>query len=196
MKPYIYLFRDLRNGSPVYVGQHNGSNKNYFTGSRILNQHFTLWGEKKFNKRYSKEVIWEKDCTANELDDKEIHFISKHNTLESGYNLTIGGGTTTGLIMDDKAKANMSKASKGKPKSDTHRENIRLGQLGIKCKEETKEKIRKTLTGRKNGKCSKATKEKIRQTKIGKKNPMYGKKMSAEQKKKISDSMKKYKSKG
>ncbi len=95
----------------------------------------------------------------------EISCIEYYDTYNSGYNMTTGGEGTIGATPWNKGrpwtpqekkvlslshiglkdtqetKDRKSKASKGKPKSDNHRNNISKGLKGIKRSEETIHKM-------------------------------------------------------
>ena len=178
---YIYLLIDKRN-EKKYVGKHNGSLKNYFTGGKI---------PKKIIKKYGKE-IFERIILENNISDesllnqKEKEYIKQYDTFNSGYNLTEGGDggggwiyklnneekeiiankkreKTKGVSFTEEHKQNIRKGSLGKKLSEKHKENIKKSNkksfLGKKHSEETKEKIRKKRKGVKCEKHSKFMKE-------------------------------------
>lgn len=83
---------------------------------------------------------------------------------------------------------------KGKKRTPQQKENIRLGHLGKRLSEATKRKISASRMGQINNKLGVVSEEQRRQlseigkTKIGKFNNFFGKKHSADSKKKISES--------
>lgn len=93
LKPHIYLFRRIRNDQPVYIGQHNGTDIEYFTSGIILIQNMKSWGKEKFWNYYKKEIICY--CKVEELNNLEIEYIKRFNTLRSNnsssYNFSKGG---------------------------------------------------------------------------------------------------------
>jgi hypothetical protein len=89
MKPYIYLFFDLVKNKPYYVGKHNGTNKSYVTGSKILRRYIGLFGKEVFKQRFEKQIL-EYTFLGN-LDSREEYYIKKYNTKTCGGNLTWGG---------------------------------------------------------------------------------------------------------
>lgn len=95
-KPYIYLFRRIKDNSPVYVGQHNGTRSTYVTGGVILRERYVSLGKKKFWKYYSRETIC--SCEIEDTDSLEIRYIKEFNTFHDdnirAYNLTRGGYST------------------------------------------------------------------------------------------------------
>jgi hypothetical protein len=89
MKPYIYLIYDLIKNKPYYVGKHNGYNKRYITGGKILNRYISLYGIDNFFIRFDKRII--EYTTPNDLDSLEEYYIKKFKTKINGGNLTHGG---------------------------------------------------------------------------------------------------------
>ena len=114
-----------------------------------------------------------KECDDDELDYWEKYYIKELNTkVPYGYNLTDGGGGTSGYIfsLTEEQKKKISEALKGR-----------------KLSEETKDKISKKKKGRK---CSDEIKRKIGEAQKGEKNNMYGKHHTDEAKKKMSEKQK------
>ena len=64
-------------------------------------------------------------------------------------NLTEGGEGTSGYRMSEESKKKMSDAKKGRETTDAHRGNLSRALKGIPKSPETVEKIRKSLTGKK-----------------------------------------------
>lgn len=90
MYGYIYKFTNLVNNK-CYVGKHKYNkpelDENYKASGILINQAFIKYGEDKFKH----ELICCCD-TLEELNSKEIYFISKFNSMApNGYNLTKGG---------------------------------------------------------------------------------------------------------
>ena len=72
MKPYIYLIFDKIKNKPYYVGKHNGNNKNYITGSKILRRYITIFGIDNYLIRFDKQIL--EYCSLDVLNklDKRI----------------------------------------------------------------------------------------------------------------------------
>ena len=51
----------------------------------------------------------------DELNEFEIEFISKFDTVNSGYNISAGGGGSTGIQCSEYTKLKISESNKGKP---------------------------------------------------------------------------------
>jgi group I intron endonuclease len=172
---YIYMLLDKRNGKK-YIGKHNGSYKDYWSGGIIPNNIANKYGKDVFER-----VILLEDLETNEiLNEKEKYYIKLHNTIENGYNLTEGGDggndwmkyktkeelkdiklkkskSLSGRTFSDETRKKMSNSAKNKVFTKEHRENIGKGvkkRGGIPHTKETKEKLSKVMSGRKNPKHS------------------------------------------
>ena len=120
-------------------------------------------------RKYGKDMFdWsviKETKTEKELDNQEIKFIKEYDTYKNGYNSTIGGDNGT-YVMSEEHKKNLSKSHLGKKFSEEHRKNLSKSHMGMKqgaialddyrkeygswnvgisCKEETKDKIREAL---------------------------------------------------
>ena len=108
----IYLYTNKVNGKQ-YIGQtirefrirhqdHLRSNITYF--DRALSKHGV--------ENFEWEIIYEAS-DAEELNEKEIYFIQKYNTLKpNGYNVTIGGNSFNGYRHSDETKNKISSGIK------------------------------------------------------------------------------------
>ena len=101
-------------------------------------------------RKYIDAIVWEileADVPISLLDEKETAYISQFDSFNNGYNSSPGGSVRRGFKVSEETrarmsaaaklrgptsfgprselgKANMSKASKGKPKSLKHRESL------------------------------------------------------------------------
>lgn len=66
------------------------------------------------------EVLSER-LTLFEANLIEQEMIAKYNSVESGYNISSGGGGTFGIPCSDETKAKIGQANRGKPSSDPMR---------------------------------------------------------------------------
>lgn len=86
---YVYKTINLLNGK-IYVGQHNSKifDINYYGSGKIIKRALHKYGIKNFKC----EIIEECD-SLEELNEKEIYWISKLDVLnpEIGYNIANGG---------------------------------------------------------------------------------------------------------
>lgn len=93
----IYKIKNLLNGN-VYIGQsvdiekrwstHKAELKNNYHHNIHLQNAWNKYGEENF------EFSIVEECNINQLDEREIYWISKFNSYGNGYNLTSGGGNT------------------------------------------------------------------------------------------------------
>lgn len=182
---YIYLTYCKVSGK-IYIGQKHWRRhrKNHLGGGKLLKLAVEKYGRENFEKH----IIEECD-TDDELNKKEIFWISYYNSTDKdvGYNITEGGqfnrtikgerhpfynvhrygeeNPNYGNKMDEESKKSISIKAKERYKS-----------LSNKQKEEIRNKLSKSLKGRK---LSEEHKEKIRQS-------LLGKPLSKERKDKIS----------
>ena len=63
---------------------------------------------------FSVEIL--EECNnINDLNESEIKFIAKYDTVKNGYNISTGGGGSFGIKMTNETKLKISKANKGHP---------------------------------------------------------------------------------
>lgn len=85
---------------------------------------------------FSHEIL--EICSADQLDEAERAWISKHNSLSpNGFNLTSGGGRA--MQVSEETRAALSAASKGRKLAPSTKEKLR--QAGLNRSEEYKAKI-------------------------------------------------------
>lgn len=89
IQPYIYCYFDKIKNKIIYVGQTNGRNKNYRTGSKILKRYISIYGLETFDNRFDRNLI--EYCLKEELDNREEYWVSFYNTKNEGVNITKGG---------------------------------------------------------------------------------------------------------
>jgi group I intron endonuclease len=114
----------------AYVGQ---------TWSNLLNrfkQHIRSAGSPKLHNSITKhgpsnfkiELLWEAECTQDELDTKEEEFIMKLGTISpNGYNLKGGG---SGGKLSDESRLKMSNSHRGKIHSMETRAKMGISSQG------------------------------------------------------------------
>jgi group I intron endonuclease len=97
---YIYKIVNKLNGK-VYIGQCIGSVEStldYYGSGKVIKSAITKYGKDAFEK-----IILEMCNTREELNQKEIEYIEKYDTIASGYNISIGGnGGNLGEIVNKK----------------------------------------------------------------------------------------------
>ena len=89
------------------------------------------------------ELLWEGECTQEELDEHEIELIGLFNTLSPfGYNLTEGG---FGGRPSDETRVKMRESHKGKVPSEETRVKMSAAGKGRVVTEETRAKLSASL---------------------------------------------------
>lgn len=114
-------------------------------------------------------------CSVNDLLKFEQRAME---VLGPSYNVSkVAGSPMRGRKHSHQTKQRMSEASKGRPKSDTHRQNIGLSKQGVKLSEEQKAKIRAAWVARRNKPVSEVTRKKL--SEAGKGRPVSPKSLAA-----------------
>jgi hypothetical protein len=169
------LYRHIRldKNQPFYIGIGKTEKRAY---EKIKRNQF--WHNIVAKTDYEIEILFD-NLTWDEAGEKEKEFIKLYGKRDDNtgtlVNITDGGGGILGVRHNEESKRKISESSKNRIRKP----------VSI----ETKEKIRKTLTGRigsnKGFKHSEETKLKLRLFNIGKIGPNKGKPMSDEAKKKM-----------
>jgi group I intron endonuclease len=147
----IYQIYNIINGK-VYIGQAVDifKRKNSHFLALEGNYHYNSHLQKSFNK-YGKECFKFSiidECSEDELDEREIYYIEQYDSFYTGYNETLGGnGGTSGRKWTKTQSNTMSEKMKNNKYGLGNRSHIGLTQT-----QETKDKIGKSLLGRKRGK--------------------------------------------
>lgn len=183
----------------VYCITHKESGKVY-VGQTVKTLHIRKLGHLRDVKNGSKYPLhrairkygedgfeWSILCECNtkeELDKKEKYYIKKYRAKRTGcYNLTDGGeggDVFTNNPNKDSIRKKLSIAAKGRVISDEIRKKISISQKGIK---------RPQTSGELNPSKRPDVIKKLREINMGEKNPMYGKKFTDEQKRKVSEGL-------
>ena len=177
----VYMHINKLNGKK-YIGITSGSPKKRWKNGRGYKGQTVFWNA--INK-YTWDEIVINNLTENEAKEKEVELIAlyktncnKYNHPSYGYNMTDGGDSTYDISLETRKKmSEVAKARLADPKNHPW--------TGRHHTEETKEKIRKTLTGKMVGeKNPNFGNHKL----VGENNPMYGKHLSEETKEKMRQS--------
>ena len=131
---------------------------------------------------YESEEFEDKKILDDLLNEKEIYFIEKYDSIANGYNRTKGGAGMLGFKPTEKMLAATRKANTGRKVSDEQKEAVRQSSLRMWANEEYRRMMSERFSGEKNPMYG------IRLT--GEKNPNYGKPMSEETKRKLSEAKK------
>lgn len=121
MQSGIYAIKNRINNK-MYVGKSVNikKRKSYHFWLLRTNNHFNPKLQSAFNK-YGEEnfefVILEK-CNKDELDDKEIKYINRYNTINDGYNICEGGEGSLGRTLSEETKQKISNANTGRKQDE------------------------------------------------------------------------------
>lgn len=143
----IYGLRNKINGK-WYVGQSVNiySRWNEYRSGRC-------WRQKKISNALLKygtdNFEWNvlEECQPKQLNEREIHWISKLDSVKCGYNLTVGGqggSIRTGMTHTPETIAKIKKSLTGRSLSQEHKESIRQTLTG-----KVRANVPTYLTGRK-----------------------------------------------
>ena len=175
MLGYIYKITNLKN-KKVYIGQHKKLNnslteldKSYWASGIKINNALNKYGYENFIREI---LCW---CDSQEeLNTKEIFYIKEYNSTDDniGYNIVEGGcaGNLVEGYSEEELKAHYNKISKGNIKAweDSTIRNKYIKSFS-KRGEDWKNKISKSLTGRKGTPMKEETKQKLREINLGNK---------------------------
>ena len=172
----IYVIENLENGKG-YVGQTTRSVEQRFNEhcKSVSQCHALKNAIQKYGQEcFSVETLWEGECSQEELDALEIHYIEQFNTIHPhGYNLTYGGmggkfSDETKLLISEKSKQawnlkgeqyRQERRERGSTEESKQKVSETLKEL-FKNKPELREKISK---GNKGKKRTEEAKERYRQ---------------------------------
>jgi len=158
----IYKTTNLINGK-IYIGKYKGKNKNYLGSGTLFKKALEKYGKENF----SREVIEDDIVDDKYLCEREVYWIAFYNStnLDIGYNLTIGGNGVIDLTGEIGKKISLGRT--GVRLSEESKKILSLAHMGIRQTEETKNKISISSSGS----C----------------NHYYGKTLSEDHKRKISE---------
>lgn len=202
MKPKIgiYKIENLVNNKK-YIGQSIDIYRRFYAHKKALKAgKHQPYLQKAWNKYGEDNFVFEiiEECEIEKLNELEIFYIKKFNTLNRDFGYNISSGGSNGNNFAGFSKEDMD-AFKEKVKKSVHKtfENEEIRQ---KISERTKKamntaEVKTKISGINNsmvkkGGHSEKSKRKISESTKGEKNPMYGKHHSEEVKRKISESKK------
>lgn len=149
---YIYKILNLVN-KKCYVGFH-ATNKefnkdNYFGSGNLIKNAIKKYGRENFVKGIIEYIEFEQWKEKENFWIKEMH----SHVSENGYNETMGGEGSTGLIMSDISKERIKNSAKNRlPVSDETRQKLSELAKNRKMTEKCKQALIKSNTGRKKSK--------------------------------------------
>ncbi len=149
----------INNSSYMYIGQSIGLGQR--NRSHIWDLKRGLHNNSKLQNAYNKyggayhfEVV--ELCSEEHLNEREVYYIKKHNSLSpGGYNLREGGD---GGRHTEETKDKISAAKKGKKHTEETKDKMSAAKkgnknaLGSKRSEETKDRMSAAMKGRKGNK--------------------------------------------
>lgn len=139
----IYSLTNRKNGKR-YIGQSRNLQKRKTTHEWLLrnHRHFNIHLQRAWDSgdRFDFEIL--EECTKEELNEKEIEWIKKLDTMRCGYNLCEGGEATDGYHFTEEQKEKISKANKGRKtteetiqkRKNTYEEHMKNEEFSKKLK--------------------------------------------------------------
>lgn len=124
----IYCIENKVSGKK-YIGQSIDIEKRWYNhiNALELNYHGNIHLQRAWNKYgadnfdfYILEL-----CTSEQLDEREVYYITKFDTFKSGYNRTSGGKGRPDSIVSEETRQKLAKASSGRFYSEKTREKLR-----------------------------------------------------------------------
>lgn len=131
---------------------------------------------------YESKEFEDKKELDNLLNEMEIYFIKKYDSINNGYNRTKGGAGMLGFKPSEKTMAAIKKANIGRVISEKQKEAVRQSLLKMWANDEYKKKMSERFSGEGNPMYGVRIK--------GEQNPNYGKHLSEETKRKLSEAKK------
>jgi group I intron endonuclease len=93
------------------------------------------------------EILEQNLKSHKAIDEMEIFWISKLDTYNNGYNESLGGGGSSGIIVSVETRKKISEANMGRVFSAESKQKISQSHIGIRPSEKTKQKLRELNTG-------------------------------------------------
>jgi hypothetical protein len=198
----VYKTTNLLNGK-IYIGVHVSEEEydSYLGSGKLLLAAIRKYGRENFKRETLKICESQEEMFHLESTIVNREFIERDDT----YNIHLGGNGAQkghrhsdvtkekigskhkGTKHTEDAKAKMSASRKGKTKTEEHRLKLSVAHTGKQMSDLSKDKMSKSKRGKVRGPLSQETKEKL--SIKAKSRP--GRKKSEEEKRKISDTMKK-----
>lgn len=147
----IYAFKNLTTNE-YYIGQATNMRGRTFKHLGLLNkgEHYNKHLQNSWNKYGEKnfELFIVEKCDISLLNEKEIYFINFYDSLNNGFNQTVGGDGIKNYHHTEEAKKKISEASKGQKLSSKHKEALLKAITGREKSKEELEKLSKAAKKR------------------------------------------------
>ena len=129
----------------IYIGQDSKNNPKYLGSGLYISRIIKKYGKQNFIKEILEQYIESKE----KLDEREIYWIGVYDSTNPkiGYNLSKGGSGSLGCKRTSETRKKMSKAAKGKIKSDIHRQNLSKSHKGKVFSAAHKQQLSKSHKG-------------------------------------------------
>lgn len=115
MNSGIYSITNKNNGKR-YIGQSVDLHKRKVTHLWLLknNRHFNTHLQRAWNNGEEFEFEILEECEPSSCNEREIFYIAKFDSMKTGYNLCVGGNSTTGRVCTEHTKAIISAKARGR----------------------------------------------------------------------------------
>jgi group I intron endonuclease len=188
----IYVILNTKNGK-VYIGQAANFRQRWNAHKSRLNKghHQNHHLQAAWNKYGAKAFKFQKleYCPIEKLDEREQHYLDVYMAKGICYNIAKNAQSAgRGLKLSEETKRKISVANKGKPRSLETRQRMSEANRRRIFSPETRLKMSKSAKSR--PPISEETRQRLHDNSAGENNPRFGKPMSEETKKKISEAQK------
>lgn len=181
---YVYRHIRLDTNQPFYIGISNHIARPYSKNKRTVE-----WKSVLNETDYEVEILFD-NLSYDECKSKEQEFIKLYGRLDNGtgilVNKTDGGDGTIGIVHSEESNEKRRIWSTGRKHDAETLKKISEKQKGEKNHQFGKKGILSKAYGRKISKEQKDKLSELAKNRVGEKNPMFGKKQSQETKEKIS----------
>ena len=189
-----YVYKHTFPNNKVYIGITQQEPEKRWKNGLGYDAHQTLMKRaiKKYGWKNIKHEILYKNLNKNEACNKEIELIALYDSTnkQKGYNVSQGGEGTIGVKPTEESKLKNRIAHLGKKASLETRKKISESNKGKHNKKRTKEQKKKISEATKKAMQNPILRKRLSETHSGKNHRNYGKHLSEETKKKISETEK------